>query len=415
MKANRKADLQRKLSIAPVPKPPAGLAERIKNDIPKELQFDAESERERIGSSIAFSMRVAASILILVSIAFLGMNVLSRSQTAPAVAPAAAKIDTTTPTAVAQSQPESGSVFGDQAREVDAFKKVEDLPPPKPQRAKDRPILVAHGRKEAAGSTRPDEKKKASAEGTATGAIGEMARLAPPPAAIAPPPPASIGESVTITAEAPVLQAAAQQTSNSARMEKQNKTAMADSMVVARDASAGADDRRQLSVQRFAAPVTLPASAMVADIEAVTSPFDDGRTYVRVSVDSGIVARDVRADVLLSGDLSAVRWLAGSWRWQSALVSRQSTTSLAEVTVTTTADAQVAVVRVHYRERESGDEETIEKSVRRGDIKPWSDASRRTKATVLAAKSAEPGMRDKVITVARAAGLEELAAEVEKR
>ena len=42
MSPNRKAELQRKLTLAPIPKPPAGLADRIKDEIPKKLAFDAE-------------------------------------------------------------------------------------------------------------------------------------------------------------------------------------------------------------------------------------------------------------------------------------------------------------------------------------------------------------------------------------
>ena len=78
MNANRKADLQRKLTLASVPKPPAGLAERIKREIPKELRFNAEKERERLSKAVAFNLRVAASILILVSSAYLGLQLLSR-------------------------------------------------------------------------------------------------------------------------------------------------------------------------------------------------------------------------------------------------------------------------------------------------------------------------------------------------
>jgi hypothetical protein len=78
MNANRKADLQRKLTLVPLPKPPAGLAERIKTEIPKHLRFDAERERERLSQSVAFNIRVAASILILISCAYLAMQVLTR-------------------------------------------------------------------------------------------------------------------------------------------------------------------------------------------------------------------------------------------------------------------------------------------------------------------------------------------------
>jgi len=83
MSANRKAELQRKLAMAPVAKPPAGLAERIKSEIPPGLKWDAEKERRRFSQSIAFNLRVAASILLLISSVYLALHVLSRYETRP--------------------------------------------------------------------------------------------------------------------------------------------------------------------------------------------------------------------------------------------------------------------------------------------------------------------------------------------
>ena len=77
MNANRKADLQRKLAVAPVPKPPAGLAERIKTEIPKELRFDIDRERDRFSRSVRFSLAVAASVIVVVSSAFLALHVIN--------------------------------------------------------------------------------------------------------------------------------------------------------------------------------------------------------------------------------------------------------------------------------------------------------------------------------------------------
>ena len=65
MTTKRKAELQRKLTLNAVPRPPAGLAERIKADIPKYLE--PEVERSRFSRAIAFNMRVAAAILLLVT------------------------------------------------------------------------------------------------------------------------------------------------------------------------------------------------------------------------------------------------------------------------------------------------------------------------------------------------------------
>jgi hypothetical protein len=65
MNSKRKAELQRKLTLNAVPKPPAGLAERIKADIPRYLE--PELERGRFSRSIAYTMRVAAAVLLLVT------------------------------------------------------------------------------------------------------------------------------------------------------------------------------------------------------------------------------------------------------------------------------------------------------------------------------------------------------------
>src|SRR5437764_15481390 len=78
MSPNRKADLQRKLAMAPIPKPPAGLAERIKSEIPQHLLVDARHERERLSRSISFNLRVAASIILLVGSVYLALNFLTR-------------------------------------------------------------------------------------------------------------------------------------------------------------------------------------------------------------------------------------------------------------------------------------------------------------------------------------------------
>jgi len=76
MNSKRKADLQRKLSLAPVARPPAGLADRLKQDIPTNLTMTAEVERQRFSSSIGSNLRVAASILFMISGLYLTLHLL---------------------------------------------------------------------------------------------------------------------------------------------------------------------------------------------------------------------------------------------------------------------------------------------------------------------------------------------------
>ena len=81
MTHNRKAELQRKLGMAPLPTPPPGLAQRIKDEIPRDLLLNVEKERDGLRRSVTFDVRIAASILLLISAAFAGLHLLSRSQT----------------------------------------------------------------------------------------------------------------------------------------------------------------------------------------------------------------------------------------------------------------------------------------------------------------------------------------------
>src|SRR5437763_16586384 len=78
MNSKNKADLQRKLTLVPVPRPPADLAERIKRDIPQHFTMSAESDRERISRTLGLNMRVAASVLLVVSSAYLFMHLFAR-------------------------------------------------------------------------------------------------------------------------------------------------------------------------------------------------------------------------------------------------------------------------------------------------------------------------------------------------
>src|ERR1051325_6375439 len=133
MSANRKAELQRKLAMAPVAKPPAGLAERIKSEIPEELKWDAEKERRRFSRSIAFNLRVAASILLLVSSVYLALHVMTRyEKRTPMLVPVAASNKAEAPRAAAPAPPvhvaETQTVMP--ARRVEEAPAVATPPPP---------------------------------------------------------------------------------------------------------------------------------------------------------------------------------------------------------------------------------------------------------------------------------------------
>ncbi|HET8796300.1 MAG TPA: hypothetical protein VFO89_01330, partial [Thermoanaerobaculia bacterium] len=86
MNSKRRAELQRRLSLNAVPRPPAGLADRIKADIPKFLRPEAEPYTR----SIALNMRLAAAVLLLVSTALVAVQLLTPSAEEPLQATATA-------------------------------------------------------------------------------------------------------------------------------------------------------------------------------------------------------------------------------------------------------------------------------------------------------------------------------------
>lgn len=75
MNTKRKAELQRKLSMASVPKPPADLASRIKRDIPRSIGVS----RPAASSWGSASMRIAASLIVVVASAYFAVRLLSRA------------------------------------------------------------------------------------------------------------------------------------------------------------------------------------------------------------------------------------------------------------------------------------------------------------------------------------------------
>lgn len=76
MNSRRRADLQRKLSMGAVPRPPDDLLARIKADIPKHLEPHAPPQR---GTSLPLFMRVAASLILLVTTGLVTWRVLQRN------------------------------------------------------------------------------------------------------------------------------------------------------------------------------------------------------------------------------------------------------------------------------------------------------------------------------------------------
>lgn len=89
MNSRRRADLQRKLSLGAVPRPPDGLAERIKADIPEYLQ--AEAKPAGGWTPFGTTMRIAAMIVMLFTTAFITLRLLEPDAAREAVRASAQK------------------------------------------------------------------------------------------------------------------------------------------------------------------------------------------------------------------------------------------------------------------------------------------------------------------------------------
>jgi hypothetical protein len=351
MRPNRKADLQKKLSLAPVPKPPAGLADRIKREIPKPLLIDAEKERGRFRQAVSFNIRVAASIILLVSSLYLALNLVSR-RFGPEKFDAVA---TSAPAPVPQPQLAA-------ARELDRIAPPA-APPPAPKttartlraRLDDnrRQTIAAESKTEAPVS----REVAANQDAAGTAADTEMQEAVTGP------------ETITAVAEAPMVAAP-----------------------MAKAAAAPASQYADSLVQRFARAEAAPAT-LTLDVEAAVAPFDNTRYIVRVSLDG---PHDGTAEVAFN-DVAV-----GAWRRITG-----DGTSLYEITLRPgrTGNDVIATAR----------KGAMERAIRCGDLLDWNDASRRMKAASLAAALAAGAPPEDVAAKARAAGLDDLAAAAEAR
>jgi hypothetical protein len=468
MRPNRKADLQRKLTLAAIPTPPAGLAQRIKTDIPKHFP-DSTAERQRLGSAVAFNMRVAASILLLVGSLFVALHILNRAVV------------------------EDERHMGEFSRALDGNKAPGRAfsPVPKLQQnagqvvtsTEEAPAAVAPPERKtkkadvqlADAKLRQDREKDEAANGPARDLAsldkqhGEVARITPAPAPLpsepAPPPPASaaaeetakavvaqapaVSEKLTVTSGYAVSAAGARAAPKTAAGSSvAAKTRAVDFLASAQgsDLAPGAPsgmfgysldyskERRQLEgviplVQHFAAPTEWPKHGVRLEADAAPSPLDPSKDVLRISIDTAAnpsrsaatpasVAADARIEIAINPEaVVSHRAVTGepSPR-ERLLVEGMSMTAVYEFQLAPSISprAHLATVRLHYRSMPDGREQVLEQNIRVGDIAgSWSAAPQRTKSASLAAAFGETRARGRdtsaIAEKARAIGLDELA------
>jgi hypothetical protein len=409
MSPNRKAELQRKLVLAPVPRPPKGLAERIKSDIPKQLALDTEKERRRFSQSIAFNLRVAASILLLISSVYLCIDILSRTAKEKSAIANAERI-LSAPEATSRPMPPA-AVALDQASQAPLAPQVAATDAIAPQKKsnveRDQPTpIVAEVRseplaehrdlekrdKEETRATADDRKEGAVAGNIAPAPVAPMIAAVPPPAAPAEAPArAAVAEKITVTASAPSILREAQAADLSLGM----PSTLFGINVAAKDNST------TTLVQRFAAPATRPSRGVRLEADAAPSPYDATTQLLRVSVDlpaadvqNGAAIPPIASDATLTiefddAHVRAHRPIAAAASpTERVLVANTSATALYELELEPKTGRRdvIATVTLSYTSVRDGKKETITRTIRRGDIaRSWERASKRMKAASLGA------------------------------
>jgi hypothetical protein len=405
MTRNRKADLQRKLTMAPVAKPPAGLADRIKRDIPQHFAFQAEKERTQFRKSTMFNLRIAASIILLVSSLYLALHLISRNgsnldthsmMSSKEVAAPAPQVAVALP----NTPPAPGSARVPEHADLPPLPRI---PPPASiaaQPSRERIAEAKHEESVAMSTGTPVYVADAGQTPPVTESISIVNPL-PAAANVAPPPPPA-AEAPAITAEggAPPRERTFAKSSAPSPLEARDAAApQARNFYAIQQAISRGETPRDADayafVQHFAAPERKPAGLRV-DLEASATPLDPSKWLLRVSVDApGKTSAPI--DLTFGDAISAHRPLTGS------VAANETALYEIEFKPNVKTDETIATVR-------AGDAKS---TLRVADLRHWNEASPRMKRASLAAAWARaPQSRkqtEEIVAKAREAHIDELA------
>lgn len=433
MTQKRKAELQRKLSMAPVAKPPSGLAERIKADIPEYLR--PEHDRARFTQSWAFSLRVAASIILLVTSVFLTMQLVSRDGDAlrvdgPAresaksvaeVSPPPAAVQeaetVTKPAAVAPAESQVAAA-GAESKEAREERRSRPLPAQPPQiaasaRADELEIARKVEQKAAVGTVSSDVVESGVRDIAAVAervVVTGQASAAPPRPAAAPPP-APLPEAVAGYAGERQADAALASAQNAPRASLptarlQRSAVSARPFGISTDPSVvgklkegierGDPPPKQIDV---AAVVNHFAGAAVRiddvrlQVEASRAPLKtDGTAVIRYTIDTPATLASAQVSIVLEkGVIATYRTIAGPRTLDAAagsLRAGQSATGLVELKLEpgTPARQRVATVILEYTSPSTKRPVRVATDIRAESLTlTWAAASRRHRLATLSA------------------------------
>lgn len=436
MNSRRRAELQRKLSMNAVPRPPAGLRERIQADIPRHLE--AEKPSGRFGRTAAFNMRAAAAVALLVtSLAAMVLLVDREPRTKPADTTPGARPIVFAPQPRAISAP-AASATEEVSLDIPRDTSATMAPPLVAENAMPPALPARRERAEANASERDMEQRVADessvpmAEGVvrmdemtearqiAEAAPSPAARAAAPAAMAPPPPPQDAvhgSERLTVTASAPAAAPPAGFLSKaqSAEMQIVPKKSV---FGVSVDPNAFDELRATLEAGRRPQPGEVDVEALVNyfagasragsdesvqfDVEA--SPAAVGtagdHAVLRLSVDTvpatipgslPPVASEVRIDVEFNRNVvSSARRIGNPAPLapEPVLLAGTSVTTLyaIELKPNLRSNQLVASVRFQYTSVASGHRRTVTRHIRSQDLaRGWKHASRRHRLATLGA------------------------------
>jgi hypothetical protein len=405
MTRNRKADLQRKLTMAPVAKPPAGLADRIKSDIPQQFAFQTDTERTQLRKSAMFNLRIAASIILLVSSLYLALHLVSRNGTnidtrsmatlkdGAAPAPRVAVVLPNTP-------PAPGSARAQEQTDLPALPRV---PPPSSIAAQPPAGRVAEAKREESNAITTGAPTYVADTQTTPQLTESIVVANSVPAAPVVAPQAAEAPAITAEGGAPARERTmAKSSAAAAPSESRDAVAAAPAVrnfIAIQQAISRGETPRDIDayafVQHFAAPERAPADLRV-ELEASATPLDATKWLLRVSVDAPDKT-STRINLTFGDAIAAHRAVIGS-------VSANET-ALYEIEFKPNAKADDTIATVRAGNAKS--------TLRVADLRHWNEASSRMKRASLAAAWARaPQSRkqtEEIVAKAREAHIDDLA------
>jgi hypothetical protein len=413
MNSKRRAELQRKLSMGAVPRPPAGLAERIKADIPNYLK--PQAEQSRISTSLAFSMRLAASIILLITSVLVTLHVLEPGEEMKSASAPRVQLDkavlripqaSTTTTAATNTAP------AEEIR-VEISEEI-PLPPRLAAAQRARPLEVP------AVESREEESADAAQQTATLGFVAErreqpvvVAEAAPPP----PPPPAAapapVADTIAATASAPSLmrEAFADELDLDAKTSVFGISLDPETFHRIRESleSGARPERSAVNVEALVnyfagAPSRPPRRGVRLEVEASPAPIqaEGDHAMLRFTIDTPAIAvpeggstppavKDARIEVEIDRKSVASYRRIGegdSIASEAVLLHNMSVTGLYELELKPRlrASQRVATVRLRYRSITDNRERTIERVIHGRDlVRNWTRASRRHRLASLGA------------------------------